>query len=153
LYGTKAMADEVNMSLEEYRNEIVNACYLDKDDPIAEWKTTIAGIEKIKNALNTLPIETIHVEGEDADITFTLGRQRQRVGGSGRNIPSFEIFTSPDRRGTNGWMRFNQPLYSYGQVIKDVYLRFKDGLVVDFDASENKELLKEMINIPNANKV
>lgn len=153
LYGTQAMADEAGMTLEEYRNEIIKACYLDADDPIAEWKTTIAGIERIKNALNALPIDTIHVEGEDADITFTLGKQRQRVGGSWRNIPSFEIFTSPDRRGTNGWMRFNQPLYSYGQVIKDVYLKFEQWVIVEFDASENKELLKEMINIPNANKV
>lgn len=76
------MADEAGMTLEEYRNEIIKACYLDADDPIAEWKTTIAGIERIKNALNALPIDIIHVEGEDADITFTLGKQRQRVGGS-----------------------------------------------------------------------
>ena len=153
LYGTQAMADEAGMTLEEYRNEIIKACYLDADDPIAEWKITIAGIERIKNALNALPIDIIHVESEDADITFTLGKQRQRVGGSWRNIPSFEIFTSPDRRGTNGWIRFNQPLYSYGQMIKDVYLRFEQWIIVEFDASENKELLKEMINIPNANKV
>lgn len=153
LYGTQAMADEAGMTLEEYRDEIVKACYLDFDDPIAERKKTIAGIERIKNALNALPIDIIHVESEDADITFTLGKQRQRVGGSWRNIPSFEIFTSPDRRGTNGWIRFNQPLYSYGQMIKGVYLKFEKWIVVEFDASENKELLKEMINIPNANKV
>jgi leucyl aminopeptidase (aminopeptidase T) len=50
-------------------------------------------------------------------------------------------------------MKFNQPLYSYGQMIKDVYLKFENGIIVDFDASENKELLKEMIEIPNANKI
>ena len=50
-------------------------------------------------------------------------------------------------------MRFNQPLYRYGQVIKDVYLRFENGIIVEFDASENKELLAEMIKIENANKV
>lgn len=76
------MADEAGMTLEEYRDEIVKACYLDFDDPIAERKKTIAGIERIKNALNALPIDIIHVESEDADITFTLGKQRQRVGGS-----------------------------------------------------------------------
>ncbi|HBB04694.1 TPA: hypothetical protein DCZ39_07565 [Patescibacteria group bacterium] len=68
-------------------------------------------------------------------------------------MPSFEIFTSPDRRETNGWMRFNQPLYHFGQIIKDIYLKFENGIIVDFDASENKEGLKEMINIPNANKL
>lgn len=50
-------------------------------------------------------------------------------------------------------MRFNQPLYHFGQIIKDIYLKFENGVIVDFDASENKEGLKEMINIPNANKL
>ncbi|HBA44605.1 TPA: hypothetical protein DEG21_05540 [Patescibacteria group bacterium] len=33
-------------------------------------------------------------------------------------MPSFEIFTSPDWRGTNGWIKFNQPLYRYGNKIE-----------------------------------
>ncbi len=153
LYGTQAMADEANMSLEEYRNEIIKACYLDFDDPIAERKKTFKATEEIKKKLDTLPIERVHVQWEDADIKIQLWTNRQRLGWWWRNIPSFEIFISPDRRGTEGWMRFNQPLYSYGQMIKDVYLKFENGVVVDFDASENKELLKEIINIPNANKI
>jgi aminopeptidase len=55
------MADEANMSLEEYWNEIINACYLDKEDPIAEWKKIVKGIEEIKNKLNALSIEQVHV--------------------------------------------------------------------------------------------
>jgi aminopeptidase len=35
------MADEANMSLEDYRQEIIKACYLDFEDPIAEWKKTV----------------------------------------------------------------------------------------------------------------
>ncbi|MCX6825119.1 MAG: aminopeptidase [candidate division SR1 bacterium] len=153
LFGTQAMADEVGMSLEEYRNQIIKACYLDYDDPIAERKKTFKNTEEIKNKLNALKIEYVHVVGEDADIKIKIGSNRQRLGGGGRNIPSFEIFTSPDRRETNGRMRFNQPLYHFGQIIKDIYLKFENGVIVDFDASENKEGLKEMINIPNANKL
>lgn len=153
LYGTEAMAQEAGMSLEEYWNEIIKACYIDKEDPIAERKNTITAIETIKKKLDALHIEWVHVEGEDADIKIKIWSNRQRLGWSWRNIPSFEIFTSPDRRGTEGWMRFNQPLYRYGQVIKDVYLRFENGIIVEFDASENKEMLWEMIKIENANKV
>ena len=152
LYGTQAMADEVGMSLEEYRAEIIKACYLDFDDPIAEWKKTFASIESIQSKLNALSIEYVHVTWPDADIKIKLGADRQRLGGSGRNIPSFEIFTSPDWRDINGWMRFNQPLYRYGQMIKDITLTFKDGIIVDFDAKQNKELLASIISIPNANK-
>ncbi|HBB04693.1 TPA: hypothetical protein DCZ39_07560 [Patescibacteria group bacterium] len=61
LYGTQAMADEVGMSLEEYRNQIIKACYLDYDDPIAERKRTFKNTEEIKNKLNALQIEYVHV--------------------------------------------------------------------------------------------
>jgi aminopeptidase len=100
-----------------------------------------------------LPIEWVHVKWEDVDLHIKIWTNRQRLGWWWRNIPSFEIFISPDRRGTNWRIKFNQPLYSYGQMIKNVSLKFKDWIVVDFDASENKELLAEIINIPNANKV
>ena len=50
-------------------------------------------------------------------------------------------------------MRFNQPLYRYGQLIKGIYLKFENGIVVDFDATHNKDLLAEMLKTPNANKV
>jgi len=153
LYGTQAMADEAHMSLEEYRQEIIKACYLDLDDPIVERKKTFKNTEEIKNKLNALPIEWVHVEWEDADLNIKIWTNRQRLGWWGRNIPSFEIFTSPDRRETNGWIRFNQPLYYYGQIIKDIYLKFENGIIVDFDAAQNKQLLQEMIKIPNMNKV
>ncbi len=153
LYGTQAMADEAGMSLEEYRNEIIKACYLDSEDPIAERKKTVKNIEVIKNKLDALYIEWVHVVWEDVDLKIKIWSNRKRLGWWWRNIPSFEIFTSPDWRGTNWRIRFNQPLYHYGQVIKDIYLKFENGIVVDFDASHNKEGLQEMINVPNANKV
>lgn len=153
LYWTQAMADEAGMSLETYWQEIIKACYLDKEDPIVEWKKTVENINTIKEKLNALPIERVHVESEDADIKIKIWTNRQRLGWWWRNIPSFEIFTSPDRRGTQGRIKFNQPLYHFGHMIKDIYLKFENGIIVDFDASENKEGLKEMINIPNANKV
>lgn len=62
LYGTQAMADEAKMSLEEYRNEIIKACYLDKKDPIAERKKTFEQMEKIKKTLDDLPIEWVYVQ-------------------------------------------------------------------------------------------
>lgn len=72
LYGTQAMADEVNMSLEEYRQEIVKACYLDTDDPITERKKTFEATEKIKKTLDELPIEWVHVQGDDVDLNIKI---------------------------------------------------------------------------------
>lgn len=153
LYGTPAMAKEAGLSLEEYWHEIIQACYLDVADPIQTWKMTYEEINAIRDWLNQLPIDKIHVVGEKTDLWLTLGQHRRFLSGSGRNIPSFEIFTSPDWRGTNGYVYFNQPLYRYGSLIKDVRLEFKNGKVTKAQASSNQELLAEMIAQENADKV
>jgi aminopeptidase len=75
------------------------------------------------------------------------------LGGSGRNIPSFEVFTSPDWRGTEGWINFNQPLYRYGNLIDGIRLEFKGGKVVKSTAKKGEKVLKEMIKAENADKV
>ncbi len=155
LFGTPAMAKEAGLSEKEYWNEIIKACFLDKKDPIAEWKKVYKDIEKYRTRLNKLSprIDKLHVKGVDADLWITLGEKRQWLAGSGRNIPSFEIFTSPDWRGTNGWIRFNQPLYRYGSKITGIQLWWKDGRVVKATAKTNEKLLKEMIATKDADKM
>ncbi|HLL60828.1 MAG TPA: aminopeptidase [Candidatus Nitrosocosmicus sp.] len=145
LYGTEAMAKEANMSLEEYWQEIIKACYLDEEDPIAKWKEVTAEIDRVKNTLNALEIEKLHITGNDLDLTIGMGKQRKWLGGSGRNIPSFELFFSPDWRMTEGKIKFNQPLYRYGSLITGIELTFEKGEVVKATAEKNEELLLEMI--------
>jgi len=153
LYGTEAMAAEAGLSLEDYWRQIAAACFLDEADPIARWREVSAQIEEHCAFLNSLPIDRLHVEGEDADLWITLGEKRKWIGGGGRNIPSFEIFTSPDWRGTEGWIRFSEPLYRYGSLIKGAELRFSEGRVTKASAAENESLLKEMVASENADKV
>jgi aminopeptidase len=109
--------------------------------------------DRIRDRLNSLKIDKLHVKGQDVDLWIKIGVQRKWVGGSGRNIPSFEIFTSPDWRGTNGYIAFNQPLYRYGNLITGIKLEFKNGLVVKSSATKNYEVLKKMLEVENANKV
>ncbi|HEU0317974.1 MAG TPA: aminopeptidase [Solirubrobacteraceae bacterium] len=153
LYGTPAMAAEAGLDLEDYWQQIIDACFLDEDDPIARWREVSGQITDHVERLSALPIDRLHVEGEDVDLWITLGEKRQWVGGSGRNIPSFEIFTSPDWRGTEGWIRFNQPLYRYGNLVRDVRLEFEGGRVVRATAAENAAVLEEMVATENADKV
>jgi aminopeptidase len=155
MYGTPGMAKEAGLSEKAYWNEIIKACFLDEKDPIAKWKSVYREIDAYKDRLNKLSpkIDKLHVKGEDADLWITLGEKRAWKSGSGANIPSFEIFTSPDWRGTNGWIRFNQPLYRYGSKVTGIQLWFKDGRVVKSSAKTNEKLLKEMIATPNADKI
>ena len=153
LYGTEAMAKEAKLTEKEYWNQIVKACFLDEPDPVKKWKEVYKEMEKVQKRLNALKVDKFHVEGPDVDLWVSLGEKRKWVGGSGRNIPSFELFTSPDWRGTNGWIRFNQPLYRYGNLIEGVELEFKDGKVVKSKAKKNEKVLKEMIATEHADKV
>ena len=155
MYGTPAMAKEAGLSEKVYWNQIIKACFLDHADPIKKWKHVYKEIEMYRQKLNKLSpkIDTLHVHGIDADLWITLGERRQWLAGRGVNMPSFEIFTSPDWRGTNGWIRFNQPLYRYGTKIEGIQLWFKNGKVVKSSATKNEKVLKAMIATPGADQI
>ncbi len=153
LYGTDAMAREAGMSTEEYWNEIIHACYLDTPDPVAEWRKIQKEQERLKKVLNAMQIQKLHVEAERIDLWIGVGADRQWLGGSGRNIPSYELFVSPDWRGTEGTIFFNQPLYRYGNILRNITLRFEKGIVVEAKAEEGQAVLESMIRRENADKV
>jgi Leucyl aminopeptidase (aminopeptidase T) len=89
---------------------------LDKDDPISIGPIVFSKINDLIKKMNALPIEKFHIVSKDTDLYITLGEKRVWRGGRGANIPSFEIFTSPDWRGTEGKIYFDYPLYRYGNL-------------------------------------
>ena len=153
LYGTQSMADEAGLTLEDYWTQIIEACYLREEDPVSKWKQIQNEINEIKTKLDDLEIEKLYIKGDGVDLEIKIGKNRKWLGGTGRNVPSFEVFTSPDWRGTNGYIIFNQPLYYSGKRISGVSLQFKDGVVITSSAKENEDALKEMIAQDNADKV
>lgn len=153
LYGTEGMAKEAELSLTEYWEQIERACFLREAHPIQAWRGVYERMEHYLDTINELPIDKLHVTAQNTDLWITLGEKRKWMGGSGRNIPSFEIFTSPDWRLTAGHIFFDLPLYRYGNIIKDIYIEFKNGRVVASRAAKNEQLLKEMIKQKNADKI
>lgn len=153
MYGTQAMADEVGLSLEAYWGEIIQACYLDEAKPAEKWKSLYTELYVIKSKLDALQIDRFHIEAEDTDLWIKIGPNRKWLGGSGRNIPSFELFISPDWRGTEGHIRFTEPLYRYGSLIKDARLEFKNGCVTQSTATQGEDVLREMIAVEHADKI
>lgn len=153
LYGTEAMAKEANLTLEQYWKQIIEACFLDKDNPIEHWRNAFTEVERVRTKLNDLAIESVRVRAPETDLTIGLGPGRRWLGGSGRNVPSFEVFISPDARVTEGHIRCNQPLYRYGNLIKDIRLEFKRGRVVRAEASYGQHVLQEMIATKGADRI
>lgn len=153
LYGTEEMAKHAHLSLKEYWQQIIQACFLNQANPIKQWRQTFARLARWEKDLNNLAIEKLHIEGKDADLWIQLGSKRRWLSGSGRNIPSFELFTAPDWRGTEGWIRFNQPLYRNEHLITGIELQFKKGRVVEARAKRNSKYLKEMLRVQGADRV
>lgn len=153
MYGTPAMAAEVGMTLEEYWAQIIDACYLTEARPAEKWQQVYAQLYAVRDQLDALRIDRLHVEAADTDLWVKLGPDRKWLGGSGRNIPSFELFISPDWRGTEGRIRFTEPLYRYGALIEGAYLEFEHGRVTRATATKGEDLLREMIAVENADKI
>lgn len=147
LYWTPAMAREANLSEEEYRDQIIRACFLDEENPVQKWREVNDMIQQKRDILTDMKIEYVHVVWPDENLKVRIWWDRSWAAWRGCNIPSFEIFTSPDCRDINGRVRFNQPLYRYGSLIEGIELEFKDGEVVKANAKKNDHILQDMLKI------
>lgn len=146
LYGTDEAAKEAGVSGKTFWQQIIKACYLDKKDPVKEWKRINKTVQNTADKLTKMEIKSVHMVGEDVDLTIGIGRERAWRAGGGNNIPSYEVFTSPNMKEVNGWIRFNQPHYRYGKKIDGIELKFKNGKVINSKATTNHGLLKSMLN-------
>lgn len=151
LYGTDQMAREAGMSTKEYWKQIIHACYLDTKDPVAEWMRINKQVQSTASKLTKLKIKSVHVKGPDIDLTIGIGGDRIWRAGGGNNIPSYEVFTSPNFREVNGKAKFNQPHYRYGKKIEGIELEFKDGMVIASKATKNYDLLQSMLKTKGGN--
>ena len=153
LYPTPAMAAEAHITLHQAWQQVIRACFLNYQNPVKKWQQVQRKSKQIIQKINQLEIQSVNIKSKDTDLNITIGQNRQWIGCDGRNIPSFEIFTSPDWRGTNGYISFDQPLYRSGNLIKNIRLEFKDGKVIKATASYGEKFLKELIKIENSDKV
>ena len=153
LFPTPAMAKEANMTLREAWNQVIKACFLKSSNPIKKWQSIQKKSDQIRKKLNKLEIVSVNVKSKNTDLNILIGERRQWLGGSGRNIPSFEIFTSPDWRGTNGYIYCDQPLYRHGNIVKDIKLVFENGVVVESSAASGEKVLRELIKVENSDKI
>ena len=154
LYPTQALANAAGLTLEEYAEQVIKAVYLDYNDPCKEWERVYNLAQKVKNWLNGLEVEYFHVLSENTDLKVYPGEMRQWLGVSGHNIPSFEIFLSPDYRYTEGVYFADQPSYRSGNVVRGVRLEFKEGRVVDVRAEEGEEFVRKQLNMdPGASRL
>jgi len=151
---TPELARQAGLTLSAYTAQVVKACYLNRTRPLEHWQTIFRNAAALKRWLNRMDVAAYHIESDTTDLWITPGAQRQWIGLSGHNIPSFELFTSPDWRGTRGIYFANQPSYRNGNYVEAVRLEFKRGKVVSARAAKGQAFLRQQLSMdPGASRV
>ncbi len=144
---TEELAKKAKLSIRQYSNQIIRACFLDKADPVRAWKDVYKDAMSIKNWLNDMKVKYYHVESEDIDLKVRPGKLRKWIGISGHNIPSFELFLSPDWRGTEGIYFADQPSFRSGNYVEGVRLVFQKGTAVGIDALKGRDFVIRQLSM------
>ncbi|MFC1821939.1 aminopeptidase [Thermodesulfobacteriota bacterium] len=144
---TSELARQANLSMRQYTNQIIKACLLDNEDPVGEWKKIYKRAMVIKKWLNRKKVKYFHVESENIDLKITPGEKRRWIGISGHNIPSFELFLSPDWRGTEGVYYSNQPSFRSGNYVEGVRIEFRKGHAVQVKAKKGRDFVVKQFEI------
>ncbi|NCC26142.1 MAG: aminopeptidase [Deltaproteobacteria bacterium] len=147
LFPTVALAEAAGMGLAEYTAQIIRAAYLDAEDPVGEWERVFMQAGKVKTWLNGLDTDHYRVRSARVDLKVPRGHDRQWIGVSGHNIPSFELFLSPDWRGVEGVYYADQPSYRSGNLVSGVELRFEKGEVTFIRAEQGEEFVRRQLDM------
>ena len=145
VFPTAELAEHAGLSLAEYTRQIVNSCFLSKSDPVSHWRGIHKNAQSIKKWLNAMDVDYFHVESDNIDLEISPGEKRQWIGISGRNIPSFEIFLSPDWRTVRGEYYADQPSYRSGNRVEGVRLVFQKGRAIKISADSGENFVKKQL--------
>jgi aminopeptidase len=132
--------------------EVKHVSRLDEPDPFEAWEVRLEQLERAAAALNDSRLDAVHFEGEGTDLTIGLlstsvwqTARWSTVGGIRHlpNVPSEEVFTSPDPERAEGRVRSTKPLVlSDGTLVSGLEVRFEQGRAVEITADESAEVLR-----------
>ncbi len=134
---------------------IYQVSMVDRENPVEAWTQELENSRKRANYLNSLKIKKLHYENSlGTSFTVSLPSAYQfcsagEIDAYGKeiivNMPSYEIFTSPDYRTTEGIIYSSKPLFYQGKKIDDFYLVFKEGKVVELKARVGEDILRGIV--------
>jgi aminopeptidase len=136
-YPTEALAQDAEMSLNEYENFFYNAC-------LQDWKKLGKQMDKITSRFKEN--SSVHLIGKGVDLKMKVHGKLAKPDKGEENMPGGEIFMAPVRESLNGKIKFDFPAIRDGKEVTDIELEFKDGKVINAKASKNEDFLKEMLS-------
>jgi aminopeptidase len=135
---------------------VEKAVRLDRPDPVAEWRAHIARLDSLASALTERRFDSLRYRGPGTD--FTVGLLPSGRWGSPKfetaygqphvpNLPTEEVFTSPDKRRAEGRLRSTRPLQIGGTLIRDLEVELREGRIVKVDATHGADVIRGQLAI------
>jgi aminopeptidase len=160
-YPTEAWArvvyPDADDALERLWADVVHVCRLDEPDPAAAWDARIAELWQVASRIDALDLDAIRFDGPGTDLTVGLlpSSRFAREGGASHtrtgvrhvaNLPTEEIFTTPDPDRTEGVVAATKPLDVAGSLVEGLRIRFEGGRAVEIDADTNADALRARVD-------
>jgi aminopeptidase len=139
-------------ALDRLWEEVAHVCRLDEPDPVAAWKERADTLSAAADRLNERRFDALHFEGPGTDLTIGLlptstfhAAREQTVGGIVHlaNLPTEEVFATPDPQRADGRVRSTKPLVlADGTIIRGLETRFEGGRAVEIDAEQGAGVMR-----------
>lgn len=144
-------------AVEQLWKDILYTARADGEDPIADWEEHNRGLKARSKYLNDLHLRELRyhsANGTDFKVgliptaEFHAGRDKTMQGVVyDPNMPTEEVFTSPDRRTAEGIVYATKPLSYQGQLIENFSVRFEKGRAVEVKAEKGQDVLEQIISM------
>ncbi len=153
-YPTEGWARTVfgEPDVERLWRAVASAVRLDEPDPVAAWEEHLGRMSARARQLNESRFDALVFTGPGTDLTVGLNAGSTWPVGAKTawgvdfvpNMPTEEVFTTPDWRRTEGVVRSTRPLAIPGKgvIVRDLEVRFEGGKAVEVRASEGAEVVQ-----------
>jgi aminopeptidase len=143
-------------ALAALEERIVHVLRLDEDDPIAVWCARAETLVTAARRLTERRFDALHYEGPGTDLTVGLlggatwqAARFETVDGVTHmpNLPTEEVFTTPDPRRADGHVTASMPLVLIdGTVVRNLRMRFEAGRAVEVDADSAQDVMRTIVD-------
>jgi aminopeptidase len=143
-------------ALERLWSEIAHVCRLDEPDPAGAWAQRLSQLKRAATAIDGIALDALHLKGPGTDLKIGLlpssrwiAADFETVDGivSRPNLPTEEVFTTPDPERVDGTVTATKPLFTAGTTITGLRVTFEGGRAVDVQADEGADVLRGMVAI------
>lgn len=131
------------MSLESYEEFYFNSC-------LADYEKMGEAMLPLKELMERT--DRVKIVAPDTNIEFSIKNIVSVISNGKRNLPDGEIFTAPVKDSINGYIKFNTNTVFNGFSFSDIYLKFENGRIVDFDCNGNRKSLEKILNIDDGSR-